>query len=102
MANDDCGGQVEKHSRSHFPNLVLTRLRNGERLREGLQKGLGVFAWKASTPSSSSQVIVTSSCQSVCTHAGTGPVTTMSQGMIFGLRINAKALIVGVIEEQMP
>lgn len=41
MANDDCGGQVEQHSRFHFPNLVLTRLRNGERLREGLQEGLG-------------------------------------------------------------
>jgi hypothetical protein len=73
MAHDDRGGQIEQHSRFHFPNLVLTRLRNGERLREGLQEGLGVFTWKASTPGSSSQVIMTSSCQSVCTHASTGP-----------------------------
>jgi hypothetical protein len=77
MANDDCGGQVEQHSRFHFPNLVLTRLRNGERIREGLQENLGVFTWKASTPSSSAQVIVTNSCQRVCTHESTGlPVTT--------------------------
>ncbi len=30
------------------------------------------------------------------------PVAPMSQGMIFGLRIIAKALIIGVIEKQMP
>ena len=55
------------------------------------KKVWGAFTWKASTPSSSSQVIVTSSCQSVCTHASTGPSSAHVAGDDFRFTHNSQS-----------